>query len=46
MLGSDEAIRTVFLGRIGPARAVKGRSLRLPLDRLMVTTAPESPTAS
>ena len=46
MLGSGEAIRTVFLGRIGPARAVKGRSLRLPLDRLMVTATRESPTAS
>jgi sulfur-carrier protein adenylyltransferase/sulfurtransferase len=36
MLGSGEAIRTVFLGRIGPARAVKGRSLRLAVHRLLV----------
>jgi hypothetical protein len=36
IFGAGEAIRTVFLGRIGPARAVKGRSLRLPVERLMV----------
>ncbi len=35
-LGSEQAMRTVFLGRIGPARGVKGRSLRLAVDRLMV----------
>jgi hypothetical protein len=39
VLGADEAMRTVFLGRIGPARAVKGRSLRLPVERLMVSGA-------
>ena len=42
LLGSREAaVRTLFLGRIGPARAVKGRSLRLPLDRLIVASAPQ-----
>jgi hypothetical protein len=40
IIGSGEALRTVFLGRIGPARAVKGRSLRLPIDRLMVDQNP------
>ena len=40
LLGTRTALRTVFLGRIGPARAIKGRSLRLPLDRLMVDGAP------
>ena len=39
LLGSGEAVRTVFLGRIGPARAVKGRSLRLPVEQLMVSAA-------
>jgi nitroreductase len=41
ILGSREAVRVLFLGRIGPARAVKGRSLRLPLDRLIVDRAPQ-----
>jgi len=36
VLGSGEAARAVFLGRIGPARAVKGRSLRLPVERLLL----------
>ena len=36
LLGREAARRTVFMGRIGPARPVKGRSLRLPLDRLIV----------
>jgi hypothetical protein len=40
MLGSHEAVRALFLGRIGLARAVKGRSVRLPLDRLIVASAP------
>jgi hypothetical protein len=39
LLGADEVLRTVFLGRIGPARVVKGRSVRLPVDRLMVDQA-------
>ena len=43
VLGSPDAARAVFLGRIGPARAVKGRSLRLPLDRLMAGAAPNEP---
>jgi hypothetical protein len=42
MLGSQAAVRTLFLGRIGPARAVKGRSLRLPLDQLIVDRAPRT----
>ncbi|MEJ7668045.1 MAG: molybdopterin biosynthesis protein MoeY [Casimicrobiaceae bacterium] len=40
LLGTDEVAQTMFLGRIGPARAVKGRSLRLPLNRLIVDEAP------
>jgi hypothetical protein len=40
LLGPRAALRAVFLGRIGPARAVKGRSLRLPLERLIVDRAP------
>jgi nitroreductase len=40
LLGARETPRTVFLGRIGPERAVKGRSVRLPLDRLIVDGAP------
>lgn len=41
LFGNESAVRTVFLGRIGPARSVKGRSLRLPLGRLIVETAPD-----
>jgi len=41
LLGAPDAARTVFLGRIGPARATKARSLRLPLDRLIVQSAPQ-----
>jgi hypothetical protein len=41
LFGLREATRTVFLGRIGPAGAVNGRSLRLPLDRLIVDDAPQ-----
>ena len=40
VLGADQAKRAVFLGRIGPKRRVKGRSLRLPLDRLTVAEPP------
>lgn len=36
LLGAQAAPRTVFMGRIGPARPVKGRSLRLPLDQLVI----------
>ena len=35
LLGQERAVRTVFLGRIGPARNVVGRSLRLPMEQLM-----------
>lgn len=41
IFGFESARRAVFLGRVGPARAVKGRSLRLPLARLIVSPAPE-----
>jgi nitroreductase len=38
LLGADKAARAVFMGRLGPARArAAGRSLRLPLERLIVT---------
>lgn len=40
ILDAPVAARTVFLGRLGWARSVKGRSLRLPLERLIVATAP------
>jgi len=40
LFGAGEALRAVFLGRIGPAGPVKGRSLRLPLDRLLVSGPP------
>ena len=36
----DETERTVWLARIGYARPVRGRSTRLPLDRLVVDEAP------
>lgn len=36
ILGSADALNTVFLGRLGPARVMRARSLRLPLDRLML----------
>jgi nitroreductase len=41
MLGSD-AERSVWLARIGPARPVGGRSLRLPLSKLIVAEAPKA----
>jgi hypothetical protein len=41
LLGAEDAPRTVFLGRLGPARTnTPARSLRLPLDRLIVKAAP------
>lgn len=40
LLGAPAARRTAFMGRIGPSRVVKGRSLRLALDQLMVDSAP------
>jgi nitroreductase len=39
LLGADAAPRTVFLGRIGHGPAAGARSLRLPLERLMVAKA-------
>jgi len=42
MLGTDVVRRTAFLGRIGRKRSMKGRSLRLPLQRLIVSSASES----
>ena len=36
LLGSDVAPRTAFLGRIGAGAPAKARSLRLPLERLLV----------
>jgi hypothetical protein len=42
IFGADAARCIVFLGRIGPTRPVKGRSLRLPLSRLIVGVAPDS----
>jgi nitroreductase len=41
VLAPRDARGAVFLGRIGPARPVKGRSLRLPLRRLVVDAAPD-----
>jgi hypothetical protein len=34
LLGSSEAVRAMFMGRIGAGHAAKARSLRLSLDRL------------
>jgi nitroreductase len=42
VFGREPAQHAVFLGRMGPARGVKGRSVRLPLNRLIVETAPDS----
>jgi hypothetical protein len=42
IFGADVAQRAVFLGRIGPTKSVKGRSIRRPLSQLIVTTPPES----
>lgn len=41
LLGESQARRIVWLGRLGPATRVNGRSLRLPLERLIVARAPE-----
>ena len=40
LLGPD-AGRAVWLARIGPARRTRGRSLRLPLSKLIVTIPPD-----
>jgi nitroreductase len=42
LLGEETASRTVFLGRVGRSRPAQARSLRLPLDRLIVTSIPSS----
>ena len=36
LLGRDDAAKAVFLGRVGHGAAARSRSLRLPLDRLVV----------
>lgn len=36
LLGRDDAANAVFLGRVGHGAAARSRSLRLPLDRLVV----------
>jgi len=36
ILGRENAARAVFLARVGLARSVAGRSLRLPLERLII----------
>jgi len=40
LLGAGDAPKAVWLARIGPQRPVPGRSLRLPLTRLMVSSPP------
>ena len=42
IFGAETAQRAMFLGRIGPKGSVKGRSIRRPLQQLVVTAAPES----
>ncbi len=37
LLGRNEAAKAVFLGRVGHGAAARSRSLRLPLDRLVIT---------
>jgi nitroreductase len=44
LLGAENAMKAVFLGRFGPARDTPARSLRLPLERLLV--APALPSAN
>jgi nitroreductase len=41
LLGPGVARRAVWLARIGPARSVPGRSLRLPLSELIVHAPPD-----
>jgi hypothetical protein len=36
LLGPQMALRSVFMGRIGAGRPAKARSLRLPLERLLL----------
>ena len=42
IFGAESAQRAVFLGRLGPTGSVKGRSIRRPLEQLIVTEAPET----
>jgi hypothetical protein len=42
-LGEERAAKCVFLGRLGrPLAATRARSIRLPLERLIVTNAPRA----
>jgi nitroreductase len=40
LLGRDEAANAVFLGRLGHGAAARARSLRIPLDRLLIGAGP------
>ena len=40
LMGENQVRRVVWLGRLGPATPIQGRSLRLPLRDLIVTHAP------
>jgi nitroreductase len=42
LLGADAPARTVFLGRVGSGAAAVSRSLRLPLERLLIPVAAQS----
>jgi nitroreductase len=42
IFGADVVQKAVFLGRVGPTKSVKGRSIRRPLQQLIVTKAPEA----
>ena len=46
LLGADDAPRTVFLGRIGLGPPAPARSLRLPLEELLVSERAHSSAAS
>lgn len=43
LLGRDAASRAVFMGRIGAGPPAQARSLRLPLDALLIKSKKESP---
>jgi hypothetical protein len=40
LLGGSEAAKAVFIGRVGHGAAARARSLRLPVDRLLVGDGP------
>jgi hypothetical protein len=40
LLGSAQADKAVWIARVGPERSVPGRSLRLPLEKLVVAEPP------